>query len=269
MFSRTILADSKTEKIATHQRLVRAASKQVKAYLPKGAKFPTAKQINYFEGKNGPDGLGTKKSKEEDIPCQFLLPENDDGRLVGHIRDHLHEVHEAYKKRDEIKLSFELAWLEHMIVDGLTPAHHYPFKEEVDKLSKRDRKEVDNLMKRLFLSGDGILNSIEVNWKHIGPKGVGSSHILYEAGIDFIAMSLRARQLIKPITAEDIKKAKNGQFVDLYYKSVYKIADMKMFDKYMKSGWTTELANSTREVLLPEAVKCITLGWIAGIYEGK
>jgi hypothetical protein len=267
MFSRTIFSDKKSEKIATHQRLVRAARRQLQEYLPKNQPFPLAKEINHFEGKNGPDGLPGKHNIADE-PHQFIDPKNPDGELVGYIKNHLHNLHAAIKNGDRVKVAFEAAWGEHMIVDGLTPAHHQPFKEQMKELDPRELFETNSLFRRAFMPGDTLKELFIKNWKRMGPKGLGTNHILFEAGIDFITMPIPPKKLIPKIPPEEIKLAQHGEFLDLYLSSVQKIASCQMFERYVEKGWTTDLAEDVREKLLPEAVKMITLGWIQGIYHG-
>ncbi|MDR2336595.1 MAG: hypothetical protein LBE03_00625 [Candidatus Nomurabacteria bacterium] len=267
MFSRTILSDKKSEKIATHQRLVRAARRKLQDYLPENQVFPLAKEINHFEGKNGPDGL-LSKHNVADEPHQFIDPKHPDGELLGYIRNHLYNLHEAYQHNDRVKMAFEAAWGEHMIVDGLTPAHQQPFKEQLRELDPRDLAETNSVLKRIFMPGDSLKEYFIKNWKKIGPKGLGTNHILFEAGIDFITMPLSPKKLIPDLEQSEVEAAKQGNFTELYIAAIHKIAGYKMFERYVAEGWTTDLAEDVRAKLLPEAVKMVTLGWIQGIFYG-
>lgn len=268
MFSRTIIADKKSEKICTHQRIDRAARRQIEEYLPEGVYFPSAKEIIHFEGANGPDGLGTKRNVGDE-PWQFLIPGDDDGRLVQHIRDHLHNMHYAKKKKNHVRMSFEAAWMAHMIVDGLTPAHQYPFKDKMKELDNRELHEIDNQLKRIFLPGNGEKSMLTTNWEHMGPKGLATNHILFEGGVEFIIYPLSPKQLMTGLSDEEVKKAKTGKFIEMYYEGVYEVAEMKMFERYCDKGWTGDLAYDVRTELLPKIVKYVSLGWLAGFYCGK
>ena len=42
-----------------------------------------------------------------------------------------------------------------------------------------------------------------------------------------------------------------------------------MYDNFLQSGWTTQLVVETRETLIPEIVKAITLGWASSIEQAK
>lgn len=268
MFSRTIPIDKRAEKIATHQRLVLASRRQLSRYLPAHASFPKAGKIVHFEGVNGPDGLASKRSAGDE-PYQFIKPGTDGGKLIRHIKHHLYNLNRAYKKGDEVKMAFEAAWMSHMMIDGLTPAHQQPFKDQLKELDDREMSEVNSRIMRIISPGDGPVDFLVKNWKRLGPGGVGTNHMMFEAGVDFLVMPLHPRQLMTSLSRGDVRRAKSGKFIELYLESVNKVAKMEIFERYVDEGWTAELARDVREVLLPEIVRCVTLGWIAGIYSGK
>jgi len=268
MFSRTLLSDKKSEKIATHQRLIRIARHQTIPLLPANVDFPTAKQMIRFEGANGPDGLPGKHSITDE-PHQFIDPAKNDKKLFQHIKNHLYNAHQAYKRKNQTRFAFELAWLSHMVIDGLTPAHQQPFKDKLKELDPRTAEEVNSLLKRIFMPGASFRDIFEKNWQRLGPRGLGTNHILFEAGIDFIVMPIRPRSYPNSITVDDIKKVKAGRFLDLYWKSIQEISKLRMFERYEESSWTTELATEVREKLIPVAVRMVVLSWLAAVYKGK
>lgn len=269
MNSHTIFNDKRTgHLIAAHQRIVRAARRQTLYYVPKKTSLPSVKEILRFEGKNGPDGLAGKKSKG-DYPHDFIDPADNDDLLFGDIRDFLFNLNRAYKKNDNIKIAFEMAWLSHLVIDGLTPPHHQPFKKQLKELDGVDTAEINSRLKRIFVPGDNPVDFLVKSWKRLGPKGIGTNHVLFETGIDFLLMPRSPKSLLAKIANSDVNRVKSGKFFEVYDESVQKIARMRMFEQYEKSGWTTELADDVRNILVPEAVKCVTLAWLAGIYKGR
>ena len=40
-----------------------------------------------------------------------------------------------------------------------------------------------------------------------------------------------------------------------------------MFDRFREEGWTTDLALETRDVLIPEIVRTVALGWYSAVKE--
>jgi hypothetical protein len=244
------------------------ARHQILTMLPKRNRFPSAKALVHFEGVNGPDGL-PQKHAVEDEPYQFIDPKKNDGKLFKHVKHHLHNAHVAYKRKDNVKTAFELAWLSHMVIDGLTPAHHQPFKEQLKALDPREAAEIDGLIKRIFMPGESFADLFVKNWKRLGPQGVGTNHILFEAGIDFIVMPMRPKGYEVEIKREEMKKAKSGHFLDMYWAAIQKIAALNMFERYEKGGWTPDLAMDVRNILVPECVRMVTLAWYAAITKGR
>ncbi len=266
MFSRYLLPDKKTEKVATHQRLDKIARKLVVGHLPKKIHFPTAKEIIHFEGMNGPDGLASKKADTADEPWQFILPDFSDTRLLNHVADHIYNLNEASKKQDKVRMSFELAWMAHMIVDGLSPSHHYPLRSQLQELDSRDINDLRSRMSRIVAPGDNIKEFLQFNWRRSGPKGVMTNHVLFEMGVELIMTTYQSRKPMFKLDKNDIKRAKSGEYIELLKASITYIDSYKMFERYEKKGWTERLARDVRKVMIPEMAKMIALGWIAGIY---
>jgi hypothetical protein len=268
MFSRTLISDKGSDKIASHQRIIRIAHHQVIKYLPADNHFPSAKAIIHFEGVNGPDGLASKRAVEDE-PHQFISPNSNDDKLIAHIKQHLHNAHTAYRRKNNTRLEFELSWLQHMVVDGLTPAHHQPFKDQLKDLDPRTQEELNSRFKRIFMPGANFRDLFEKNWQRLGPKGLGTNHVLFEFGIDFLIMPLRPRRYKLEISKKEIESAKTGHFLKLYWQAVQDINQLQMFERYEKKGWTTSLATDAREKLIPTAVRMVVLSWIAAVYRGK
>jgi hypothetical protein len=157
-----------------------------------------------------------------------------------------------------------------MIIDGLTPAHHQPFKEQLKANDPRAEAEANSILRRIFVPGTNFRDLFERNWQRLGPRGVGTNHILFEAGIDFIVMPIRPKSFpTVDITVEEIKKAKSGHFLEMYWKSVKHVDSLQMFERYEKDSWTPDLADDVREKLIPEVIRMVILAWIAAIYKGR
>ena len=270
MYSRTIPLSKRTEKVATHQRLIRASRRTITPYLPTNITFPSAKQIIHFEGKNGPDGLASKHSVDDE-PHDFYNPNDpSDYALLTEIKNHVYNLHIAIKKKNHTRANFEAAWLSHIVIDGLTPAHHQPFKEQLKEIDPRDAHEINSRLKRIFYSSDSTIESLTNNWKRLGPRGIGTNHMMFEAGIEFIVMPMSPRQLAKvTITTDELKKVKSGHFLQIYIATAKKIDSLHMFERYEKSSWTTDLAADVREQLIPEVIRMVVLSWLAAVYKGK
>jgi hypothetical protein len=266
MFSRTIFADGQTEKAATHQRICRAARHEVTKYLPAGKFLPSSKQIVHFEGHNGPDGLAGKHSTG-DFPTEFIDPADPNPPLYDEILNRIHNLRRAAKQHNEVRMAFEMAWLEHVVVDGLTPAHHQPFKKQLKELDPRSEAEINSILKRILVPSKNPLDLVLKNLRKSGPRGIATHHILFEAGIDFIVMPTSPKKLAPTIeiSVRDLALAKSGKYPALYRQSVDHINQHQMFQRYETAGWTSDLVEDVRKVLLPEAVRMVILAWLAGL----
>ena len=156
-------------------------------------KFPTNKAIRKFEGINGPDGIKIKALAREE-PWHFYDPfDPNDKKILGIIEQHFRELTKALQTDNTVRAGFEAAWLAHAIVDGLTPAHHYPYKEELMKLNGGDSKKSRSIKAKLVLPGETLTKRMHNNWKMWGDKGLVSSHLAFEMGIAAMITPLRFR----------------------------------------------------------------------------
>lgn len=286
--------------VGTHQRLDQAARKALAHHLPRGKYFPASKEIIYFEGIRGPDGL-KRKSPGIDEPSHMLsfddvqnqestkppaastnLKASDDSlantpaSASGHehldqrsvltiILDHHWNLVRALEKRNDVRAAFEAAWMAHMLTDGLTPAHHFPLSKIQDELM------TDKEMMRVFgqpikgvMHGRSMLETLRNNWLYWGAGGHMSKHIAYEYGVAMIAATLPPKAFLPDIKPTDLEDTDIEQIFD---KSLQLVKNLNMYERFCQDGWTTELALQTKEILLPEIVKAITLGWYSAATE--
>ena len=197
--------------IGTHQKLDKSARLLLGQNLAVARSFPIAKEILRFEGMQGPDGL-KRKSPGVDEPEHFILPDNDDGVLIGYIRDHHWNLVQALKKGDRVRASFEAAWMAHAITDGLTPAHHYPFREKRDELvGDADYAKVFGVELKGVSKGDNFAETMRKNWLFMGAGGLMTKHIAFEYGVAYIIRKiLLARMPRMPILKKPFTPALNG-----------------------------------------------------------
>lgn len=134
MYSGTTLHNKSGNIVGAHQKIDRAAFNVLSRKT--GLKhFPPKKLLIYFEGRNGPDGIKAK-SPAQNEPWHYYDPfDTSDKLLVNMIEEHIKELSTALKQGNHERAAFEASWLAHAIVDGLTPAHHFPYEQEVDRKS--------------------------------------------------------------------------------------------------------------------------------------
>ena len=169
--------------LGAHQKIDRVARRHLKQLAPH-VYFPHIRGILHFEGVKGPDAI-KRKSPGKDEPQHFLLPyDADDLTLISHIEQHYAKLVLALKAKDTVRAGFEAAWLAHAVVDGLTPAHHYPYEEALLELRSSDQApHVKNLFKKLVLPGSSASEQLHNNWKFWGAKGLFTTHYLFEWGV--------------------------------------------------------------------------------------
>ena len=61
---------------------------------------------------------------------------------------------------------------------------------------------------------------------------------------------------------EDLGKAREMGYRRVFLGYVHEVADMKMYETFAKTGWTTKLARQTNEQLMPLIIKAVTIGWL-------
>ncbi len=256
--------------IGTHQQLDQAARQILARHLPRGRYFPSSKEIIYFEGVRGPDGL-KRKSPGQDEPSHMLTldeslqPQDKDMKLLQVILDHRWNLMQALKKHDDLRAAFEAAWMAHYIADGLTPAHHYPLSDTKEELmTNKEFVKVFGEPVKGIMHGRNGLETARNNWLYWGAGGVMTKHVGFEYGIVIIAASLPRHALMPKIPKASFKHVDPEQaFLD----ALEKIAGLRMYERFRTEGWTTQLALETKKVLLPTIAKVIALLWFSAVEE--
>lgn len=260
----------KADKIAgTHQKIDRAARLTLRKILSKNptfskVHFPKIDEILVFEGNGGPDGIKTK-SPGKDEPWHFVKPYGDLTPIKTYVENHLFNLSKALSEENYVRASFEAGWMAHAITDALTPAHQYPMTDKIIEISGKKPEERDKIIKKMFLSGKNWRERLLNNWEYIGPKGVMSSHMLYEMGVATMITSIAAKKITNDPTEEEISRVLNGDFMKVFEEKIKWVADQKYYETYLEKGWTTSLARNTKSILLPEISKIVALGWFEGI----
>lgn len=263
-----IIKDSKHsgKLIGVHQKLDKAARLLLTQKYGRDARnFPSIEKILYFEGTRGPDGLKTK-SPGVDEPEHFIQPGHDDGILIGYILDHQYNLTQALINNNHERAAFEAAWMAHAITDGLTPAHHYPFREVVDELmTDKDYKKIFGHEIKGIMRGDSIAQAVRNNWLYWGAGGVMTKHIAYEYGVAYIIAPIGIKRLLpknlKQSDLEDIDLKKE------FYAALERVHSYRMYDVFLQDGWNTRLVRETREILIPEIIRTIMLGWTSSLQQ--
>lgn len=275
MYSGTTLTAASGRLMGAHQKIDRVARRHLMWLLAEqGGKrpavknvFPPIKTILHFEGRNGPDGI-KRKSPAQDEPWHYLSPfDGDDTMLVSLIEDHYKNLVSALRNSDKVVAGFEAAWLAHAVVDGLTPAHHYPYEEKLDELRGGLGKETRITFKdKLVMPGSNNREAISNNWKMWGPKGLLTTHFAFEWGVATILLPMRVGVSTRPKPSE-IADMQNLSIAEYFIRAAKEVAAFNMYDDFIKVGWTARMARTVRRQLVPILVRTVTLLWYRAVLE--
>ena len=258
--------------MGAHQKIDRSAYKYLMKLTDDNEGFPPIKSVLHFEGKNGPDGI-KRKSPAKDEPWHFYDPfDEDDTELLTQVRAHYGDLVRHLKKRNEEKASFDAAWLAHALVDGLTPAHHYPYEEEMSKIRGGEKEERDSILSKLFVPGETTSEIMKKNWALWGTGGLMSAHTLFEVGVAFIISPISIKTGMP--TEKDIELMLDIGYEEVFKRAARQVSLLDMYERFIKEGWSRKMIREVRNELAPAIVKTVCLVWYsamrdAGLLKGK
>jgi hypothetical protein len=260
MYSGTTFRAKSGRIIGVHQRIDRLARRELRPLIRSRRFFPGERSIIHFEGLNGPDGI-KRKSPGQDEPWHYIDPTDPtDNQLRDMIKDHMHNLTSALVDKNGERAAFEAAWLAHTIVDGLTPAHHYPLEEKLEQLRDGEGLETRNSTgKKLVMPGRTRRHQLRNNWEFWGAKGVMTTHFTFELGIATTLATGRLQNCTP--SGNDIVRMKKDGYMPLFDEALQRVASLAMYEEFYRVGWTRRLARETRQELIPEIIRSVTLAW--------
>ncbi len=268
MYSGTTLRPLTGNRIGAHQKIDRLARRGLRRLLRDNNAFPGANLILHFEGVNGPDAI-KRKSPAKDEPWHYYAPYDDtDTRLIDSITVHYDNLVVALKKADAIRAAFEAAWLAHAVVDGLTPAHHFPYEEKLAELRGGEGLETRTSLKgKLIMPGDTRMQKFTNNWKMWAPKGLLNMHGTFEWGVAVMIAPLSEKRVaLKPA---QISEMHDHGLIELFRRKAKEIHAFGVYDAYARHGWTPTLARIVRREVVPMIVHTVTLAWYAALIDAE
>lgn len=267
MYSGTTLTPLSGRILGAHQKLDRVARNQLERLLPDNTLFPKTRQILHFEGRKGPDAI-KRKSPAKDEPWHYYSPfDNNDSQLIELIDEHYQQLVRELKKKNQERAAFEAAWLAHAIVDGLTPAHHYPYEEKLSEIRGEGKETRTSIKDKLIPKGETKRETFKKSWKVYGPKGLMSTHGLFEFGIATIIAPLGMS--MAPPTRQEIARAIETGPLDLFRHTAREIAVLDMYERFRKRGWSTKLIVDVRSKLAPTIARTVALVWYLALIDAK
>lgn len=254
--------------MGAHQKIDRVARNHLKKILEDNSVFPTSRKILQFEGKNGPDGI-KRKSPAKDEPWHYFDPYDDDDKQLLHLIDgHYKSLVQELRRGNTERSAFEAAWLAHALIDGLTPAHHYPYEEKLMELMGGQGIETrTTVWKKSIMPGETRSKRLKNNWAMWGPRGLLMGHFLFEVGISTLIAPLTFSEAV-PSTHER-RQFKDEGLEAWYIRTAREIAALNMYEAYQQKGWTPKLAWQVRHTLGPLIVKTVTLAWYTAAKDAK
>jgi hypothetical protein len=267
MYSGTTLTTFSGRLVGAHQKIDRLSRASLRSFLPKDKKvFPSTREILHFEGFNGPDAI-KRKSPAKDEPWHFYLPfDTESQELITIISDHYDNLVKSLKTSDFVRASFEAAWLSHAVVDGLTPAHHYPYEKRLLELrGGKGNKSRTSIKEKLIMPGSTTLEQLKNNWGMWGPRGLMTTHGFFEWGVAAIIVPLRMKKV--RLSKADINELYECGVQELFRRKAKEIASLNMYARYQRLGWTPALARQVRRLLVPTIVRTVTLIWYAALID--
>ncbi len=266
MYSGTTFNKTSGRFLGAHQKIDRIAVKQLQDILPSNLMFPNIKEILHFEGHNGPDAV-KRKSPAKDEPWHYFMPyDNSDKGIIDIIESHYNRLVQSLKQNDEVRSAFEAAWLAHAIVDGLTPAHHFPYGQKIIELRGGQSLDSRSTIKdKLIFPGTTAWRFLLNNWRFWGPKGLMMTHIAFEMGI---------ATMIKPLSYSKDKCLGSDLFIvnsknlgSWYRKTAQMVVDLDLYNRFYDKGWTTAIASDIKDQLLPLIIRTVVLVWYGAAME--
>jgi len=244
-----------------HQKIDRVALRHLHKLAEDCHGFPSQREILHFEGNNGPDAPKFKRTAD-DQPWHFIDPFNsEDTSLHLIVGDHYDRLVRALRDADRTRASFEAAWLAHALVDGMTPAHHYPYEEELERLRGEPASSRIGLKGRALVKGDNARDSLVRNFQLVGPRGLMTTHTAFEAGAYMVLAPSRLRRGMP--SPHDVAELNRRGVIEYFKHMTREVGAIGMFDSYLDDGWTPKLARQVRRELGPRMVMMVTLAWYA------
>jgi hypothetical protein len=266
MWSGTTLTKFSGRVMGAHQKIDKVSRRQLTKLIGDTSKFPSSSKILHFEGRNGPDGI-KNKSPAKDEPWHYYTPFSDDNdQFIALIQGHYDQLVKELKHGNKERTAFEAAWLAHALVDGLTPAHHYPYEEKLVELRGGESIETrDSFKNKVLMPGETKREIIKNNWKMWGFGGLLSTHGFFEFGVASIIKPLSFGEAVP--TKHDIQTMRDIGPIEWFKRTAKEIAVLEMYDRYSQTGWTAKLAVEVRQKLVPAIIQCVTLSWHSALMD--
>jgi hypothetical protein len=266
MYAGTTIGKYSGRVTGAHQRIDRLARKNLANVLPTSIVFPAISEILHFEGNNGPDSV-KRKSPSIDEPWHYINPNKEhDVTLIDMINDHVTNLARALADANQERAAFEAAWLAHAVVDGLTPAHHFPLADKIHELFGMPHDQRLTVKEKNLIIGSNRRDTVSKNWEYWGGKGIFSSHILFEWGI---ATSMVGRKYPTRINENALAEVTLLGYETVFRNAFKEVVAMDSYQLFIRQGWTLKVSRIVHRQLMPLIIDTVTLAWYAAYQQSK
>lgn len=253
-----------------HQKLDRVAYRHLRQLIGSPKVWPSQSDILHFEGKRGPDASKLKNNPGAgEPPWHFVDPfDVTDKKLVATIESHYDSLVLSLKANNSERIAFEAAWLAHALVDGLTPAHHYPYEAALQDLrGGQTRTSRTTMMRRIAIKGDTHRESVKQSFKLVGPKGLLMTHTAFEGGAYMIILPLSLDNAVP--SKEAMLSIRKLGLIAYFQQQAREVGALNLYERFYKLGWTPKLARLVRKEMAPRMAQMVTLAWYCALVDAS
>jgi hypothetical protein len=121
------------------------------------------------------------------------------------------------------------------------------------------------IKEKLVMHGETRREKMKNNWKMWGPKGLFTTHGMFEMGIATLIMPLSFSDAVPRQT--QLNRIRRIGLVEWFKQTAREIAILDMYDRYYEKGWTPKLAYDVRHKLGPAIVQTVTVAWYSALVD--
>lgn len=267
MYAGTTYGKKSGHLIGVHQRIDTVARRHLTLLLSPAESFPSSLQILHFEGNNGPDSI-KRKSPSVDEPWHFINPlKPEDTSVMSMILDHQVNLAQALHSHNNERAAFEAAWMAHAIVDGLTPAHHYPLADKIEELFGMPHHQRRSVKEKNIIKGYNRRDTLSKNWQYWGKKGIFMNHFMFEFGVATAILGQNFGKII--ISDVELVAVQRDGYQKTFETIMRQVIDLGTYEEYANNGWSRQLTKTVRLELVPLIIRAVVLGWYGSIHMNR
>ena len=117
-----------------------------------------------------------------------------------------------------------------------------------------------------IMRGDNLAEALRNNWLYWGTNGIMTKHAAFEYGVANLVAVIPQKKLMLGMSRRNFE---NIDYKKVFYRALERVDSLKMYDKFLEKGWTTELMSDTCNILIPEIIKTVALCWASCINEAE